>query len=224
MDSVPAPFQPRGDDDLLALVSQYPLAWIVGENMSALLLPLRPVRDAEGDLVGFSGHFPRSSPQLARLKANPRALLLFTGPTAYVSPSWLQNRVQAPTWMSISGAFDCILDFSENPDQLASGLRDLVDAMEQGRANAWSLDELGGRYEGLARRIVPFHAEIRDSRAAFRLCQDEDDQTFEDTLRSVRAEGREDVAALMEEFRPRPKEAGAAGSKPVGESLQDILI
>ncbi len=205
MDPVPSKFQPRGDDDLLMLVSENPLAWIVSEGLSALLLPLRPVRDSSGSLTGFHGHFPRSSPQLGRLKAKARALLLFTGPTAYVSPSWLQNRAQAPTWMSISGAFDCGLTFSENPAELASGLRDLVSAMEEGRPGPWNLGELGDRYEGLARHIAPFYAEIRDSRASFRLCQDEDEQTFADTLSGIRADGGDKIAALMEEFRPPPK-------------------
>ncbi|MBA3677160.1 MAG: FMN-binding negative transcriptional regulator [Sphingosinicella sp.] len=218
MNPVPLQFQPRGDDDLLALVSEHPLAWVVSEDLAALLLPLRPIRDAAGGLLGFSGHFPRSSRQLERLMANPRALMLFTGPTVYVSPSWFENRAQAPTWMSISGAFDCALVFSENPAELASGLRDLVDAMEHGRPHPWSVDELGDRYEKLASHIVPFHAEITSHRAAFRLCQDEDDQTFTETLRGVRADGGERIAALMEEFRPwrKGEPSPADRQKPPG--------
>lgn len=200
---VPPPFRPRSEADVLALVTENPLAWVVSSPLSALLLPLRPVTDASGKLTAFSGHFPRSSPLLKELMEQPQALILFNGPSAYISPSWMRNRTQAPTWASASASFRCEFAFTESPDELRSRLNDLVDAMELGRPNSWRLEEVGERYESLARRIIPFSASILSQRVAFRLGQNEDEETFEDVLTGLRADGEEAIVAMMEEFRPR---------------------
>ena len=74
--------------------------------------------------------------------------------------------------------------------------------MENGRPAKWRLEEVDERYEGLARRIIPFRATILSQRVAFRLAQDEDQQTFEDVLSGLRGDGEETMASLMEAFRP----------------------
>jgi transcriptional regulator len=201
---VPAPFRPRTDQDVLALVTEHPLAWVISSAMSALLLPLRPVTDSSNKLIGFAGHFPRSSPQLEELMEQPQGMALFSGPSAYISPSWMRNRAQAPTWASASASFRCEFSFTESPDELRSGLNDLVDAMELGRPNPWRLEEVGARYDRLARGIISFRATILSQRVAFRLGQNEDGETFEDVLTGLRGEAKESIVSLMEEFRPRP--------------------
>lgn len=200
---VPRPFRARTDADVLALVTDNPLAWVISSALSALLLPLRPVTDPSGKLTAFSGHFPRSSLQLRELMEQPQGLVLFNGPSAYISPSWMRNRAQAPTWASASVSFRCEFTFTESPDELRHRLSDLIDAMELGRTNAWRLEEVEARYDALARGIVPFSATIVSQRAAFRLAQDEDEETFEDVLAGLREDGKEAIVSMMEKFRPR---------------------
>ena len=159
--------------------------------------------DSSGKLTAFSGHFPRSSPQLRELTEQSHGLVLFNGPSAYISPSWMRNRAQAPTWASASASFRCEFTFTESPEELRYRLNDLVDAMELGRPDPWRLEEVEARYESLARGIIPFSASILSQRAAFRLAQNEDEETFEDVLTGLREDGEEDIVSMMEEFRPR---------------------
>src|SRR5690606_27493143 len=94
-------FGPRSDQDLVRLVRDHPLAWIVsgeGEDFGASLLPLLPILSREGALTGLWGHFSRANPQFARLQRDGRAAILFLGPSGYISPSWMNDRSQAPTW------------------------------------------------------------------------------------------------------------------------------
>ena len=211
---VPPHFQPRGEADLIDLVSRNPLAWLVASDLSAILLPIRPVVE-EGGLVGLSGHMPR---RIAGCFADdPNAVLLFGGPSAYLSPSWFADRRQAPTWSSASCAFRCTIRLIDDPAALRASLADLVDAMEEGRPHPWRLDEVGERYDQLAARIVAFRADIIDRRAAYRLGQDEDEQTFADIVAGLRAEGEESLAALMTDFRPSAavrNDPPAAGTYP----------
>lgn len=208
MDASPEKYAPRSEADILDLILANPFAWVVGagEGFSATPLPLRPRLDADGKLVALVGHFARSNPQVARLRADPRAALLFMGHHAYVSVSWLSDRTQAPTWNYSSVAFDCDLTFLETPEEIEALLRDLIDPLEAGRPNAWSLDDMGPRAERLARGVIGFIATIRSHRAVFKLGQDEGDETFPEILAGLRANGDEVMPAQMEAFGPhRPQ-------------------
>ena len=199
----PAPDRYRPSPaELLELVTGAPLAWIVsaGPDLCVTPLPLRPRVDPEGRLTALAGHFPGSSPHLAVLRAQPRALMLFTGPQAYISPSWMSERTWAPTWHSATAAFAVDVAFDDDPAVLRETLADLIDAQEAGRPKAWRLEETGERYARLAPNIHAFRAEIRETRAAFRLGQDEGPAEFAQILTGLRGEGREDMAGLMERF------------------------
>lgn len=199
MSPAPEKYAARSDADVLRLVVENPFAWVVGEDRAATGLPLRPVVQ-DGRLTGFLGHFARSNPQVAALRAAPRATLLFMGPHAYVSPSWMADRTQAPTWNYASAAFDCELVFIETADELRALMDDLVGAMERGREKAWDVAEMGERYERLSQGVVGFRAFISDQRAVFKLGQDERDAEFAEIVAGLRAEGHQLLADWMAAF------------------------
>ena len=197
----PEVFRARSDADLLRLVVEHPLAWVVGpERFPATPLPMRPMLDGEGRLVGLIGHFARRNPQVEVLRATPRATFLFMGPNGYLSPSWLAERSWGPTWNYASAAFDCDLEFFDDPEGLDALLKDLVGAMEAGRSGAWSVEEMGPRYERMLGGIVGFRAAIRDRQAVFKLGQDERDGVFGQLLAGLRGDGDGELADWMAEF------------------------
>ncbi|MEQ4537663.1 MAG: FMN-binding negative transcriptional regulator [Billgrantia sp.] len=79
-----------------ALVERYGFAVLVGADLQATHLPLRLER-SEGELGSLYGHFARANPHWRALDGN-RALAIFSGPHAYVSPSWYASRPAVPTW------------------------------------------------------------------------------------------------------------------------------
>ena len=200
MDAAPEKYAPPSEAAVLELVRANPLAWVVGagEDFSATPLPVRPEVDGEGGLVALVGHFARSNPQVARLRARPRAAILVMGLHAYISPSWMADRTQAPSWNYASAAFDCDLTFLEGPEAIAAHLEDLVQAHEAGRQDAWALAEMGERYGRLARGVVAFRAEVRSRKVAFKLGQDERDDVFADILAGLRAQGDTALADQMD--------------------------
>ncbi|WAC48000.1 FMN-binding negative transcriptional regulator [Asticcacaulis sp. SL142] len=204
MDPKPPKYAPRSDADILSLIEAHTFAWIVsaGSGYGATPLPLRPRLDAEGKLVAFAGHFARSNPQVERLKAHSRALILFMGPHAYVSPSWMADRTQASTWNYMSAAFECDLTFIEDADGIEADLNDLIVAMEAGRPNGWSMAEMGERAHRLARGIIGFRADIVSQNAAFKLGQDERDDVFTDILNGLTEEGEHDLMQHMRVYNP----------------------
>lgn len=173
----PAPVHPAIAD----LIEAHPLAWVTshaGETTIATPLPLVADHDREGRLTALIGHFALSNRQVAALRADPRALILFSGPQGYVSPKHVANRSWAPTWNYSVARFDCHIVFDSDANDAA--LRRLTDKMEAMCGDGWTVDEVGSpRYDVMNTRIIAFRAEILRCDATFKLGQDERDGDFE---------------------------------------------
>ncbi|MCE8022950.1 FMN-binding negative transcriptional regulator [Billgrantia aerodenitrificans] len=78
------------------LVERHAFATLVGADLQATHLPLTLER-SEGELGALYGHFARANPHWRALDGN-RALAIFSGPHAYVSPSWYASQPAVPTW------------------------------------------------------------------------------------------------------------------------------
>ena len=183
MDAKPAKYTPRNPGDVSDLVADYPFGWIVGGGATAL--PLRPILDDGGRLTALHGHFARSNPQVTRLQADPEALILILGPHGYISPSWMSDRTQAPTWNYAGAAFRCRIRFIDDPEETLDRLGDLIAHMEKDRPNAWSLADMGPRAVSLSRGIVAFTADILEQQSAFKMGQDERDDVYRDIVSAL---------------------------------------
>lgn len=198
-------FAPKSDEQVLRLVLEHPLAWVVSPDGGAFCarpLPLRPRVGADGRIEALEGHMARSNPLFAALQRDARALLLFSGPQGYISPSWVSNRTWAPTWNYAVVQFVVTVAFDETAARLDAHLHDLADAMERGRPNAWQPSEMGARYEAIKRMIVPFEARVVEQRARFKLGQDERDSVFADITGALSRSDADALLAWMRELNP----------------------
>ena len=193
-------FAPRSDQDVVRLVLDHPLAWVVsgeGADFRATLLPIRPVYEPNGPITSLVGHFARSNDHSVLLKHNPRALILFLGPQGYISPSWMQDKTQAPTWNYASVQFQLELIFRDEPDHADAALRDLVEGMEADRPGRWRIEEMGQRYTGLSRGVVAFDAKVLRAEPKYKLGQDEREDVYDDIVAGLEAEGTRDLVDWM---------------------------
>jgi transcriptional regulator len=199
-------FAPRSARDVADLVLSQPLSWVVsgvGADFRATLLPLRPEVDASGAVVRLVGHFARSNDHSRLLQQNPRAHILTLGAHGYISPSWIHDKTWGPTWNYASAQFTVELDFFEAPEAIETHLRDLVDAMEAGRPDAWNIDQMGPRYHALSRRVIGFRAHVHEIRAKFKLGQDERDAVFQDIAAALERTSQGELLEWMSEFNRR---------------------
>lgn len=200
----------RSDADLLRLVRQQPLAWIVsgaGETFRATLLPVLAETDAEGRLARLVGHFARSNDQYQQLTRDPRAIILVLGTNGYISPSWFADKSQAPTWNYASAQFFVDMQFYDEPELIEAHLRQLVNTMEAQAPRGedqipWDVDQMGPRYFLRSRAIVGFTASVREVRPKFKLGQDERDDVFSDLMAGLKHGPTEDLQAWMRAFNP----------------------
>jgi transcriptional regulator len=205
MNHPPGRYAPPSEHDVTRLVLEHPFAWIVtsGEGGSAATpLPLRPVVDAQGEIVELLGHFARSNPHVEAARRAAHSLVLFMGPHGYVSSSWFADRTRTPTWNYAAAQYVVALEFTDDPEATDAILRELVDAMELGRPRAWSVDDMGARYARLASGIVAFRARILERRVKFKLGQDERDAEYADIAQALRAGGQLELLDWMERCNP----------------------
>ena len=190
------------DEQIIELVGAHPLGLIVsnvdGEAMSTLI-PM--VIDGPGR--SLYGHFGAKSPQLKLLDRQSRALVTFQGPSSYISPSWLRDRTQAPTWHYTFVEFLVEVELHYDEAIVRRSLEQLVEHLEQGRQNSWNMSELGARYEMLSRGVRPFTARILRARSIFKLSQRERTDVLNDSIEGLRREGKSELAAMVEAARQR---------------------
>ena len=199
----------RSQADLVALLAAQPLAWLVstgGDDAASTSLPLRAGFDADGNLVSLLGHLARRNPHVARLQRDPDAQVLAMGPHAYVSPSWLDDRTQAPTWNYASADFRVRVSLVADAGAIDAELDALVTQMEAGRHNAWRIAEMGERQARLAQGVVALRADILSVQATFKLGQDERRQDFDQIVRGLEQGGEREVVAWMHAFDARNTE------------------
>ena len=205
MSNFDARYPPQAEADVSRLVLENPLAWIVSASTAAWRatpLPLRPEPSEAGTpIAAFIGHFARSNPHVELLRHQPRAVVLFLGINGYISPSWMQDRTQAPTWNYASVQYLVEVEFTDADTARDAALGNLSAAMESGRPRAWEPREMGPRYETLARRIAAFRATVLERRARFKLGQDEREDVYPDILEGLGGEG-EELRAWMQAANP----------------------
>jgi len=169
-------FQPSAPQQIKQLIDEYPLAWLVSQDFDATPLPLLAEVNDQGKLTSLLGHIALRNPQYAYLRDNPDALILFTGPQAYMSPNLLSDRDWAPTWNYAVLRMKVRVKFV--PEETDQAVAQLVAQQESDQQTPWSSDEMGARYDQLAKYIIAFRATIITCDATFKLGQDETPEVF----------------------------------------------
>lgn len=182
-----SPFEPRSSDDILKLIAEYPLAWVVsqsGEAFAATPLPMLAECDDAGRLVSLLGHFALRNPQVEMLRGQSRAQILFMGPQGYISPSMAGDPAWGPTWNYAVVRFT--VDIAFDPQENDAALARLVAKSESDVGLNWTVDQLGPRYADMVKHIIAFRATIVDAKATFKLGQDERPDIFGRIVESLR--------------------------------------
>lgn len=202
---VSAIFEPSASE-LDRLVREYPLAHVVswkGDQVAATPLPL--IRDTSTDhtvgIAAFIGHFSRHNPQVDLVRSGALSLAIFTGPHAYISPSWLTDRTQAPTWNFATAQFRIDIELIDKPAFAREAVYLLSAQMEEGRPKAWNPAEMHGRFDRLLDGVIPFRARVTGLKAKFKLGQNERRDVFVDMMSGLAAEQLTDVMDAMARHR-----------------------
>lgn len=199
---IPDHFRQSDAAKLYDLIEANPFALLVSHGEDgpyASHLPVFLDRQSEGETYLY-GHMARANPHWRLIRG--QVLVVFSGPHAYISPTWYEAREVVPTWnyvaVHVYGDFQII----EDPDELLGILRRSVALLEQDRPQAWSVEAADEHVRKLAKGIVGFRIPIARMEGKWKLSQNHPHERREKVVRALRNQADEQaqaVAALMEE-------------------------
>lgn len=121
-------------------------ATLVTATEHGLIGTLLPVllAESEGDYGTIYGHVAKANSQW-KLAPTCDAMAIFSGPEAYVTPSWYPTKLEThkvvPTWNYIAVHAYGPVEFFDNEDRLLDIVTRLTDLHEQSRQDRWSVSD-----------------------------------------------------------------------------------
>jgi transcriptional regulator len=180
------------------------------DGMRTTILPML-FEPADGEHGMLRGHLARGNPHWREVAddGTTDAIAIFNGPEAYVSPAWYEEKRRTgkvvPTWNYTTVVVHGRLTLRHEPDWLIPHVRRLVERHENGRPDAWSLDDAPPDYVAIqAKAIVGLELRIERIDAKRKLTQNRSREDFDGVVAAL-SEGsprEETVAAEMRRERP----------------------
>jgi len=146
------------------------------------------------------GHMATANPQWRGVRGE--VMVVFSGPHAYVSPSWYEESGTVPTWNYVAvhayGTFHVVDDC----DGVLDILRRSVLTYESPRSEPWRFDETEPQVERMLKAIVGFRIEVTRLEGKWKLSQNHPKERRERVIRALSAQPDADsqaIAGLMRE-------------------------
>ncbi|WP_052401888.1 FMN-binding negative transcriptional regulator [Muricoccus aerilatus] len=140
---IPPAFREEDPAVLRGLIAASRLAILTsnGPEGVPLVTPLPLVLDGDHLL----GHLARANPHWQALAAAPRALAVFMGAEAYVSPGFYPSKAEhgrvVPTWNYEAVTVEGAVEVFEDPARLLDAVSRLTGRHEEGRAEPWAVTD-----------------------------------------------------------------------------------
>jgi len=175
---LPASFRQDDLGELHRQIRAMPFALLTSagtDGVRASHLPLLLEPD-EGELGTLYGHFARANPHWRELREGSEALAVFSGPDAYISPSWYPAKAEhgkvVPTWNYIAVHARGPVQLIEERDSLLRIVSRLSDRHEASRPQPWAVGDAPADYlDAMLRAIVGFALPIRQLKGKWKLGQ-----------------------------------------------------
>lgn len=185
-------FKDNEKQSILNLIEDYPFAFMTGSFASGAQVATQiPVlcEERDGELY-LQGHIMRNTDHHKALMENPQALLVFTGPSCYVSASWYSNPQIGSTWNYMSVHAAGKVRFMPN-EELVAFMRKLTLKFEKG--NSQSLTYYDNLPDHFLSKMMPAIAgfEIKAEKLdnVFKLSQNRDEKSYLNIISNLEKNG-----------------------------------
>jgi transcriptional regulator len=161
------------------------------DGFRTTILPMIFDVDA-GEHGVLRAHLARGNPHWRELGVDGRAIAIFNGADAYVTPSWYEEKRLSgkvvPTWNYSTIVVHGTVSLRDEPDWLLAHVRQLVNRHEGRFAQPWSIDDAPDGYvETQARAIVGLELTIERIDAKRKLSQNRSDEDIAGTIDGLAA-------------------------------------
>jgi transcriptional regulator len=211
---IPTSYAEHVRDVLFDFIDAHPLGILVTASpeggLFATHLPL-VVDRAAGDFGMLAGHLARANPHQRHIATGAtQGLVIFTGPDAYVSPSWYQAKQEhgrvVPTWNYAAVHASGTLRLVDEPASLRRHLERLTTRHEAGRTPEWKVSDAPGEFiEQQMKAIIGVEISITRLEGKWKMSQNRSDADIDGVVRGLSASNSptdQVVAALVSARRP----------------------
>jgi transcriptional regulator len=132
-------------------------------------MPLVPQRDV-APLGRLLGHVARANEHWKSM-AGREVLCVFSGPHAYVSPSWYEAESVVPTWNYVAVHLYGTCRIVEEKSSTAEILARYVELYERPLEPSWTLDTSTRFFDRLVEMVVGFHIDVTRVEGKWKLSQ-----------------------------------------------------
>ncbi len=148
------------------------------------------------------GHLARPNPQGKGAVAGVQALAIFTGPDAYITPSWYATKRATgkvvPTWNYAAIHAYGEIEFFTDAERLRDVVTRLTERHEGRRAEPWAVSDAPADFvDGMLKGIVGFALAIARLEGKWKMSQNRPAEDRAGVTAGLLEDGREDVAALI---------------------------
>jgi transcriptional regulator len=206
-------FKEKDKQTILDFIEDNPFALMTGSFLSgkqvATQIPVL-LEERNGELF-LQGHIMRNTDHHKAFVENPNILLLFTGPSCYVSASWYSNPQIGSTWNYMSVHVAGQVNFMTN-EQLIDFMRKLTLKFEKGNTQSTTFyDNLPDNFlNKMMPAIVGFEIKADNIENVFKLSQNRDEKSYLNIISKLEEQGGQSALIALE-MRKRQSELFPAG-------------
>jgi transcriptional regulator len=150
-----------------------------------LPLLLQRTTGRHGTLIG---HLARANPQWQQA-GGQTGLAIFSGPHAYISPTWYEAEQVVPTWNYTAVHAYGHVQIIEDEAALLEIVRRFVQVYEKSMPRPWSFDPSSTFAERMLAQIVGFQIEIEKIEGKWKLNQNHPAERRQKVVRALRQRG-----------------------------------
>jgi transcriptional regulator len=174
-------FKEKDKQTILDFIEENPFAFMTGSFLSGIQVATQiPVllEERNGELY-LQGHIMRNTDHHKALIENPNALIVFTGPSCYVSASWYSNPQIGSTWNYMSVHVGGQVKFMTD-NELIEFMRKLTLKFEKGNVQSLTFyDNLPERFlSKMMPAIAGFEIKADKIENVFKLSQNRDEKSY----------------------------------------------
>ena len=201
----------RAASDVVEVMREAMFATLVSAAPAGLMASHLPfvVRPERGEHGTLFAHMARANPH-AEVLGRGEELVAFTGPHAYISPSWYADRATAPTWDYVAVHCDgpAIVHSAADAER---NIGRLLRVVEAGHKEPWRMDELGREdVERMVANVVSFEIPLTRIEGKFKLNQGERPERTRAAVEELERRGDSALAAWMRRYNDCRKDGDAS--------------
>jgi transcriptional regulator len=214
---LPRHFQENRVDAVATIIRDHPLATLVslaGDGLLATHLPM--LWDPEPAPFGtLTGHVARPNPYGRVMPSHVDSLAIFTGPHAYISPSWYPSKREhgkvVPTWNYIVVHAYGPLRTIDDAAWVRALVTRLTEIQERDMPDPWRIADAPESFiERMVAGIVGVEMPIRRFEGKWKLSQNRTDADVASTIEGLDARADPDATAVADAMRAlQPRSTGA---------------